>query len=83
MAMIFPVIFFYSMEIFPDKRSVASSLNIGMRYVVFAFLVYIATSSYNESASAIGIITLVASSIVFLMNRYLMRVKIFDTQKVD
>ncbi|AIF81366.1 drug resistance transporter [endosymbiont of Acanthamoeba sp. UWC8] len=75
-AILYPLIFARSMEIFPNKKGVASSLIISIRYLLCSAVTWLANCFYNGSAASFGLINLVLSIIIVSLTSNLIRNKI-------
>lgn len=63
-ALIYPVIFARSMEIFPDIKGVASSVIMGLRYLLCACLTGVASLVFDGSILSLGMVIIVVSGSV-------------------
>jgi DHA1 family bicyclomycin/chloramphenicol resistance-like MFS transporter len=79
----FSLVFSYSMQIFPNLRGVASSVNIGMGSIMFSILVSIATLLYDGSSFKIGLLIFIISMLTISMTYYLNSVKLFDREEKE
>ncbi|MBA8666497.1 multidrug effflux MFS transporter [Holosporaceae bacterium 'Namur'] len=75
-AILYPLIFARSMEIFPNKKGVASSLIMSIRYLLCSAVAWLANYIYNGSPVKLGLIILVLSMITALLTANLIRNKI-------
>ena len=77
-SIVFPIVFSYSMEIFPQLKGAASSMNIGLRSIIFSILVSIGTFMYDGSSFKIGLLIFITTILVVSMISYLNNVKLFN-----
>jgi MFS transporter, DHA1 family, multidrug resistance protein len=82
-AILYPIIFARSIEIFPDIKGTASSAIMGMRYFVCSGLVGVATYVYNGKPFTLAIVIAVTSVIIgFLIMSLLNSNQFMDTTEV-
>ncbi len=63
-ALIYPIIFAYSVERFPDIKGVASSVIMSLRYLLCSIITGLATYFYNGNPRVIGIIMSIVATTV-------------------
>ncbi len=66
-ALIYPIIFAYSVEIFPDIKGVASSVIMSLRYLLCSIITGFATYFYNGNPRVIGIVMSIVSTTVCML----------------
>lgn len=77
-ALIYPILFARSMEIFPEMKGVASSAIMCSRYFICSGLTAIASFSYSNTSLSLALVILCTSMIVFLVGSYLLRVMLYE-----
>ncbi|WP_039459312.1 multidrug effflux MFS transporter [Candidatus Jidaibacter acanthamoebae] len=76
-AILYPLIFARSIEIFPDIKGTASSLIMSIRYLLCSAVTWLANYIYNGSPVNLGLIILVLSMVTVLLTANLIRKKLF------
>ena len=67
-ALIYPIIFAHSVEIFPDIKGAASSVIMSLRYLLCSMITGLATYFYNGNLTVIGIVMSVVATMVFMLS---------------
>lgn len=67
-ALIYPIIFTYSMEIFPDFKGTASSIIMSLRYLICSIITWFATYFYHGTPMNLGIILASFSAIILTLS---------------
>ncbi len=75
-ALIYPIVFAYSLEIFPEIKGTASSAIQAMRYLLCGSLVAIATYLYDGSSFNIALVIFLTNIVIVILSVYLMNKKI-------
>lgn len=68
-AVIYPIVFARSMELFPDMKGTASSLIMSLRYLICAVLTALTSYSFNGGILSLAMVLLVASALALLLAR--------------
>ena len=66
-ALIYPIIFARSMEIFPEVKGAASSAIMSLRYLICAGLTFLSSYAFDGSILSIGLILLITSTIIITL----------------
>ena len=69
-AIIYPIVFAASLEIFPDIKGTASAAVMGMRSFLCGGVVGLASYLYDKTPFSIAIVILMVTIIVSILNRY-------------
>lgn len=72
-AILYPIIFTYSMEIFPHLKGTASSFIMSMRYLLCANLTGIANFFYDGTIKSLAVVLFSILIIIFLLTFYLLK----------
>lgn len=72
-ALIYPIIFAYSVEIFPDIKGAVSSVIMSLRYLLCSIITGFATYFYNGNLIVIGIVMSVVATMVLMLSCYIVK----------
>ncbi|MCX7343018.1 MAG: hypothetical protein NT128_02595, partial [Proteobacteria bacterium] len=67
-SLIYPIIFAYSVEIFPDIKGVAASVIMSLRYLLCSIITGLATYFYNGNLVVIGIVMSIIATTVLMLS---------------
>ncbi len=71
-ALIYPMIFARSMEMFPEIKGTTSSVIISLRYLICAGLTFLSSYTFNGSILSLAIILLAASLLIMGLSLFLL-----------
>lgn len=69
-AFIYPIVFAYSMEIFPKAKGTASSVIMSLRYFICAALTFIANYNFNGSILSLAKVLLCCATFITVLGLY-------------
>lgn len=79
-ALIYPIIFARSMEIFPEVKGAASSAIMSLRYLICAGLTFLSSYAFDGSILSVGLILLINSMIIIALGLLFMsKMELFPT----
>jgi DHA1 family bicyclomycin/chloramphenicol resistance-like MFS transporter len=78
-AILYPIVFAESVEIFPEIKGTASSMIMGLRYFICSSITWAASYFYDDTVASLSIVIFITTCLIVLIVLYLLRKIEFDS----
>lgn len=78
-AILYPIVFAESIEIFPEIKGTASSMIMGLRYLLCSCITWAASYFYNDTVASLSMVIFITTCLITLIVLYLLQKIEFDS----
>ncbi len=78
-AILYPIVFAESIEIFPEIKGTASSMIMGLRYLLCSSITWAASYFYNDTVASLSMVIFITTCLITLIVLYLLQKIEFDS----